>query len=88
MLEEARERGIPSIVITDRETAPSAALAREALIVSSHGMTFTNATASVHVLLNALVVEIATTHRGQTVDAISRINRILSEKAYLVDGDR
>ena len=88
VLEESRDRGIPSVVVTDRETAPSASLAREALIVSSHGMTFTNATASVHVLLNALVVEIAATHRGQTVDAISRINRILREKAYLVDGDR
>lgn len=88
VLEESRERGIPTVAVTDRETAPAASLARDALIVSSHGMTFTNATASAQVLLNALVVEIASSHRGETVDAISRINRILREQSYLVDDDR
>ena len=88
VLEESKERGIQTVVITDRETAPAASLANNALIVSSHGMTFTNATSSAQVLLNALVVEIASSHRGETVDAISRINRILREQAYLVDEDR
>jgi len=60
-------------------------LARQALVVSSHGMTFTNATAAVSVLLNALVVEIASRHRGESVEALSRINSILREKSYLVD---
>ena len=50
-------------------------------------MTFTNASAAVHVLLNALVVEIAERHRGETVNAISRINEILRDKHYLVDDD-
>ena len=63
------------------------ALAHKALRVSSHGMTFTNATSSTTVLLNALAVEIASRHRDDTVDALSRINRILSEGSLLVDDE-
>ncbi len=85
VLEEAGEKGVPTVVVTDRATAPGVAVANDALVVSSHGMTFTNATASVGVLLNALVVEIASRHRGETVDAISRINQILRDQTYLVD---
>ena len=88
VLEESRSKGIPTIVVTDRATAPGVAVAQDALIVSSHGMTFTNATASVGVLLNAMVVEIASRHRGETVDALSRINKILREQTYLVDDSR
>lgn len=86
-LEECRQRGFPTVVITDRVSAPGAAIADDALIVSSHRMTFTNATAAVHVLLNALVLEIGERHRGETVNAISRINEILRDNTYLVDDD-
>ncbi len=85
VLEEAVERGMKTIAITDRPSAPTAITAGQSLVVSSHGMTFTNATASTNVLLNALVVEIASRHRGDSVDALSRINRILSNQSYLVD---
>ena len=85
MLEDARDRGMQSVVITDRLSAPSVPAAGDALVVSTHGMTFTNATSSTNVLLNALVVEIASRHRGEAVDALSRINRILSDPDYLVD---
>ena len=87
ILEECRQRGIPSVAITDRVTAPGAAIADQALVVSSDRMTFTNASAAVHVLLHALVVEIGERHRGKTVDAISRINEILRDNTYLVDDD-
>ncbi len=87
ILEESRQRGISTVVVTDRATAPGAAVADETLVVSSHRMTFTNASAAVHVLLNALVVEIAERHRGETVNAISRINEILRDPHYLVDDD-
>jgi DNA-binding MurR/RpiR family transcriptional regulator len=87
MLEEARERGMRTVAITDRAAAPAVALAHKALRVSSHGMTFTNTTSSTTVLLNALAVEIASHHRDDTVDALSRINRILSEGGLLVEGD-
>ncbi|MDJ0750540.1 MAG: MurR/RpiR family transcriptional regulator [Woeseiaceae bacterium] len=87
ILEESKQRGIPAAVVTDRATAPSVPIAGHALIVSSRRMTFTNASAAIHVLLNALVVEIAERHRGETVNAISRINEILRDKHYLVDDD-
>lgn len=87
VLEEAAERGMKTIAVTDRVTAPAALAASQSLVVSSHGMTFTNATASTNVVLNALVVEIASRHRGNAVDALSKINRILRDKSYLVDDD-
>ncbi len=87
ILEETRKRGIPTVVFTDRATARGAGIADHALVVSSRRMSFTNASAAVHVLLNALVVEIAARHRGETVNAVSRINEILRDNRYLIDDD-
>lgn len=87
VLKEARERGARTVAITDRPSAPAAALADQSLPVSSHGMMFTNATAAVNVLLNALLVQIAFRHRGDTVEALSRINRILRDQNDLVGED-
>ena len=87
VLGEAREKGMKTIAVTDRLSAPAVPTAGESLIVSSHGMTFTNATSSTIVLLNALVVEIASRHRGNTVDALSSINRILRDRNYLVEDE-
>lgn len=85
VLEEASERGARTVAITDRASAPAASLAEEALTVSSHGMMFNNSTVAVDVLLNALLVQIASQHRGETVEALSRINRILREQTYAID---
>ena len=87
VIDEARERGVKTVAVTDRLTAPAALSSDQSLVVSSHGMTFTNATASINVLLSALVVEIASRNRGDAVDALSRINRILRDRSYLVDDD-
>ncbi|MDJ0917126.1 MAG: MurR/RpiR family transcriptional regulator [Woeseiaceae bacterium] len=85
VLEEVGRKGVPTAVITDKPTAPAAALAKETLVVSSHGMSFNNATSAANVLLNALVLEIASRHQGETTDAISRINQILREQTYVVE---
>jgi DNA-binding MurR/RpiR family transcriptional regulator len=85
VIDEANERGMKTLAVTDRLSAPAVAAAGQTLVVATHGMTFTNATASTHMLLNALVVEIASRHRGETVDALSSINRILRERPDLVN---
>jgi len=87
VLTEAARRGMKTVVITDRLSAPAVPAADDALIVSTHGMTFTNATSSTNVVLNALIVEIASSHRGDTVDALSRINRILQDRSEVVDNE-
>lgn len=86
VLSEARDRGIPTIVVTDRATSPAIQLANQSLVVSTHGMTLTNATSSVNVLLYALVVEIASRHRGGSVEAMAGINRILRDQRDWTDG--
>ncbi len=85
VLAEARRRGIPTLAITNSPLAPASEMAKQSLVVSSHGMMLSNATSSVNVLLNALVVEIASRHRGETVDAISGINRIFRDQTDAVD---
>jgi DNA-binding MurR/RpiR family transcriptional regulator len=87
VLEEAGARGVQTIAISDRASAPAALGANHALCASTHSMMFTNATASVEVLLNALLVHIASQHRGETVEALSRINRVLRGQTDLIDED-
>ncbi len=84
LLEEANDRGLPTIVITDRYAAPATRVSRHSFIVPSHNMMFTNSVSSVVILLNALVTEIAVRHQGEAVEALSRINRILAADEDLI----
>lgn len=87
VLQEAIERGAATIAITDHLPAPASSVARHALLVSTEGISLTNTTASVDVLLNALAVEVAVHHRDDTLVSLARINRILREPAYLATGE-
>ncbi len=82
MLREAAARSVSTVALTDRLTAPAAQLARWVIPVKSDNMMFTNAIAAVTVLFNGLATEIASRHRTEAIEAISQINRILSD-----DGD-
>ncbi|MDX1583068.1 MAG: MurR/RpiR family transcriptional regulator [Thermoanaerobaculia bacterium] len=84
LLEESVEKGVPTMVITDRYTSPATRLSKQTFVVPSHNMMFTNAVASVFVLLNALITEIAIRHQGEAVEALSRINRILAQESDLI----
>jgi DNA-binding MurR/RpiR family transcriptional regulator len=88
ILRDARALGIPTVALVDRETAPAATLAGRALPVRSDNMMFTNAVAAVTVMINALATEIATTHRGEALSALSQINRVLSEDKDVLSSRR
>lgn len=88
VLSEASDRGAATVAITDRLTGPAATVARHVLPVSSENMMFTNAVSAITVLLNALATQIATADRAGAVDAISEINRILSEDDNVLSSDR
>lgn len=79
LISEARGLGIPTVAVTDRVSAPAARFAAWTLPVKSDNMMFTNAVAAATVMLNAVATEIATSHRDETISALSRINRVLSE---------
>jgi DNA-binding MurR/RpiR family transcriptional regulator len=87
LLRSAADRGASTVAVTDRVTSPAARLARMVLAVKSDNMMFTNAIAAVTVLFNALATEIATRHRGEAIEAISHINRVLTEDADVVSED-
>ncbi|MEM8994231.1 MAG: MurR/RpiR family transcriptional regulator [Acidobacteriota bacterium] len=84
MVEQLGERSIPTLAITDRPTAPVASRARHVFAVRSDNMMFTNATAAATALVNALLTEVAVRHQGEAMEALSQINRILSEDRELI----
>jgi DNA-binding MurR/RpiR family transcriptional regulator len=88
ILRDAAELGIVTVAVSDRLTSPAASLARWTLPVKSDNMMFTNATAAVTVLINALATEIAANHREEALAALSQINRVLSEDEDLVPARR
>lgn len=88
LLEDAGEIGVATVAICDRPTAPAANLARWSLTVKSDNMMFTNAIAAVTVLLNALVTQIATSHREDSLEALARINRALLEDEDVLRSSR
>ncbi len=87
ILEEASTTGIPSLAITDRVTSPAANLARWVLPIKSDNMMFTNAVASVTVLINALATEIATRHPDRALEVLAKINRALKNDEDVLDSD-
>ncbi len=78
LLRMAAERGVATVALCDRITAPAARLARWTLPVKSDNMMFTNAIAAVTVVFNALATEIAARHRPEAIEAVAFINRILT----------
>ena len=83
MVKEATSRGIPSLAFCDKITAPVVKEATHALPVRTDNMMFTNSLASIIVVLNALVTEIAVRH-GDARDAVSKINAILDKETQLI----
>jgi DNA-binding MurR/RpiR family transcriptional regulator len=79
LLEHATARGIATVVVTDRPTAPASSLALHALAVPTHNVLFTNALAALMALINAFGVEIARQRGGDGLRALSEINRILAD---------
>jgi DNA-binding MurR/RpiR family transcriptional regulator len=86
IVRDAARRGLPTRAPTPRPTAPPATRARWALPVRSDNLMFTNSFAAVSVVLNALITEIALRNREHTVEAVSRINRILESERDLLGG--
>jgi DNA-binding MurR/RpiR family transcriptional regulator len=80
LLEEAGNRGMISVAVSDRLTTPAATLARWVIPVKTDNMMFTNAIAAITVIFNAMAVEIATSHQSHALEAFSYINRMLTEE--------
>ena len=88
MLQELRGRGIPTLAVCDRMTAPASGVADRSLAVRSDNLLFTNSFAAMAVLQNALVTEIAVRHQDHAFEALSKINRILSSDHDVMDDGR
>jgi len=84
MVRDASERGIATVAVTDRLTAPVAPHASHLFRVRSNNRMYTNALGAATVFLNALVTEIAALHGDYASEAVGRINRILSRDENLI----
>ncbi len=80
LLEDAQKRGLVSVVVTDRASAPAAGLATHALPAPTHNLLFTNAIAALVALVNALCVDLARRRGGEGLRALSELNRILADE--------
>lgn len=83
MVKDLKERGIPTLAICDSLAAPVAAEASHSLTVRTDSMMFTNSLSALFVVLNSLVTEIVGRH-GDAVNAVSRINRIITQDDNLI----
>lgn len=84
VLEVSRERGGMTMAITDRLSAPAAVRADHALAAASDGVMLGNSVTTSCLLLNALLLEIAFAHRGETVEALARINQLYRDSDRLM----
>ena len=85
ILEATSAIDVASVAITDRVTSPAANLARWVLPVRCDNMMFTNAVASLTVLINALATVFDTSHPDHALEVLARINRALAEDDYTLD---
>jgi DNA-binding MurR/RpiR family transcriptional regulator len=85
LLDACRERGALTVAITDRPSAPAAVAADHALAAASSGVMLGNSMTATTLVLNALLLEIAFTHQGETAEALSRINQLLSGPDHLAE---
>jgi DNA-binding MurR/RpiR family transcriptional regulator len=83
---EAERRGVPTVALCDRPTAPVATLARHTIAARSENLMFTNAFSAVSVLLNALTTDIAFRSRAHAAEAVGRISRILDDDDNVLEG--
>ena len=88
LLADAAKRGVATVALCDRPTAPAAHVARWTLPVRSDNVMFTNAIAAVTVLFNALAAEVATKHSEHALEAFAYINRVLAEDGDILPSDR
>ncbi len=84
MVEDAKQRGIRVVAVSDRLTAPISVHADYTLQVRTHNHMFTNSIGAVVTLLNALATEIAIKHGDHAVPAVAKINRILAEDESVI----
>ena len=78
---EAKRLSVATLAITDKLTSPAARIADYALCTRSDNMLYTNAIASVTVLLNALVTWAAVLHEDRASKAVSQINAVLERES-------
>jgi DNA-binding MurR/RpiR family transcriptional regulator len=82
--EYARQRGIPVVAITDRETSPIALHAADVLAVRSENMLYTNSLSAILVVVNALVTELAAKNRQRVAKAFKESTQILQRTDQFV----
>lgn len=84
LLKEAKERGVATLAVSDRLTAPVMTHSDYGFQVRTNNRMFTNAVGAVACFLNAISTEIAVKHGKQAVKAVSKINRILAQDPNLL----
>jgi DNA-binding MurR/RpiR family transcriptional regulator len=84
MLRGADERGTSTAVITNGLNSPACSVAKWVLSARTHNMMFTNAVASIVVLINALATQYAMRHRTRSMEAFAYTTRVMSSSPDVI----
>ncbi len=84
MLRGAGERGASTAVITDGLGSPACALANWTLTVRTDSMMVTNASAAIIMLINALAIQYAFSHREGSLEALAHTTKAAAENPDVV----
>jgi DNA-binding MurR/RpiR family transcriptional regulator len=76
----AKERGISSIAITNKNAAPISHFSKIVLPVKSENMLFTNSFAAISVLINALATECALKNESKAKKMLKELNKVIQKQ--------
>ncbi len=79
---------IPSIVFTDRRTAPATQFANIAVFIQTDNIMFSNSLSAVAVVINAIITELNIRDRTRTLEALNLIENTIEDERYFIKPER
>lgn len=83
-LQFAKNQNIPSIVFTDKKTAPAVEHATHCLTIKTDNILFSNSIGAVAVLINAIITELNFRDSERTLQALRRIETNIQDERYFI----
>lgn len=83
-LAQARQQAIPSILFTDKKSAPARSWATHCLPIQTDNITFSNSLGAVVTVINAIITELNFRDKERTLTALGIIEESIRDDRYFV----
>ncbi len=80
----AREKKIPTIVFTDKKTAPICEFANHCIQIKTDNIMFSNSFGAIAVIINAIITELNFRDRNRTLEALQIIEESIQDERYFI----